>query len=101
VVVFLAPTAEDMVFNSLAMEFVIKLDDEFKLLYFSAEDLPKAVLSVWQSQAYLSEEWKPSCSFSGVTLAVLNIVIILANMTTCVIVPVITAFVIVAGPICK
>ena len=42
--VYRAPTPLDMVLNSLAMEFVLKLDDEFKATYFANH--PHAVAEV-------------------------------------------------------
>jgi len=104
-VVFIEQDIQDMILNSLAMEFLMQLDNEFEQLYFdnlpgSAEDIYDNVfVSYKENKVLLDDRQKDDkcfrcfsyCVFIPYKLLVITIFIF----------PVLCSFMMVVGPLCK
>ncbi len=93
-IVFITEDALNMVLNALALEFVMKLDDEFKEYYFQYN--AKAVTRIKRNMPPLPkiESWE--C-----TIIIADIVAFVINSIAIFLVPTVCAFFIFYGPICK
>jgi len=104
-VVFIEYDIRDMILNSLAMEFLMILDNEFEEMYFrfvpgAAEDIYDNIFVTYQENKKIIEERKKTdrC-FNCVTC----LVFIPYKILVCLmfLFPVFCSFMIFAGPICK
>lgn len=104
-VVFIEDDIQDMILNSLAMEFLMILDNEFEELYFeylpgSAEDIYDNIYVTYdKNKKLIKKKKKKSCCFNLIT-AVLFIPYKLLIITIFLF-PMICLFMTIAGPICK
>ena len=104
-IVFVEDEMRDMILNSLAMEFLMQLDNEFEELYFenlpgAAEDIYDTVFVTYdENRALIGDRRKKSSCFRCVSYA---LVIPYKLLVVAIFVfPAFCFFVMVAGPICK
>ena len=104
-IIFVEKDIQNMLLNSLAMEFLMTLDNEFEELYFeylpgSAEDIYDNIYVTYdKNKKLIKKKKKKSCCFNLIT-AVLFIPYKLLIITIFLF-PMICLFMTIAGPICK
>ena len=103
--VFVDDDINDMIMNSLAMEFLMNLDNEFEELYFKF--LPESAIDVYDNIFVTYQENKKIIAHRKKTDKCFNcvscLVFIPYKMLVCLmfLFPVFCSFMIFAGPICK
>lgn len=104
-VVFVDSDIQDMILNSLAMEFLMVLDNEFEELYFqympgSADDIYDNIFVSYEENKELLEERQKKdrcfCCFSGFIFIPYKLLVLSVFLF-----PVFCFFMIFAGPLCK
>ena len=93
-VTFITEDATNIVLNALAMEFVMKLDDDFKQEYFRFN--PGCVTRIYEDQLH---KRKTSSTVTNLILCPKALFAMLVS-TAFVLVPACSAFMVVYGPIC-
>lgn len=104
-IIFVEGDLQNMILNSLAMEFLMQLDNEFEAMYFeylpgSAEDIYDTIYVTYQENNELIKERqrKSHCfKYTSICLFVPYKLLIIALFVF----PVFCLFVMIAGPICK
>jgi hypothetical protein len=92
--VFIATSPLDIVLNSLAMEFVMQLDNEFKENYFKLNG--RAVRNILHHKWHILPEGKKNCVLN--CLEGINVFI---SPIICLLVPLCAVILVVYGPLCK
>ena len=104
-IVFVENDIQNMILNSLAMEFLMQLDNEFQEMYFNylpgaAEDIYDNIyVSYKENRALLEERYRESKCFKcfSYSLWVPYKILVLATFVF----PIVCLFMTIAGPICK
>ena len=104
-IIFVEDDIQNMLLNSLAMEFLMTLDNEFEELYFeylpgSAEDIYENIYVTYdKNKKIIKKKRKKSCFFNLITgLLFLPFKLLIITIF---LFPLICFFVIIVGPICK
>ncbi len=104
-IIFSEKDIQNMLLNSLAMEFLMKLDNEFEELYFeylpgAAEDIYDNIYVTYEkNKKLIKKKKKKSCCFNFVTNSLFIPYKLL--IITIFLFPIICLFMSIAGPICK
>ena len=104
-IIFVESDLQNMILNSVAMEFLMQLDNEFEEIYFeylpgSAEDIYDSIYVTYQENKELIKERrdKSSCfKYTSICLFIPYKILIIALF----IFPLFCLFVMIVGPICK
>jgi len=104
-IVFVENDIQNMILNSLAMEFLMQLDNEFQEMYFNylpgaAEDIYDNIyVSYKENRALLEDRYRESKCFKcfSYSLWVPYKILVLATFVF----PIVCLFMTIAGPICK
>lgn len=104
-IIFVESNLQDMILNSLAMEFLMQLDNEFEEMYFeylpgSAEDIYDTIYVTYQENKELIKERQEKSSCFKCTSRCLFIPYKLLILSLFIF-PVFCFFVMIGGPICK
>ena len=104
-IIFVESDIQNMILNSLAMEFLMKLDNEFVELYFeylpgSAEDIYDNIYVTYEKNQKLIKKKKKKSKCFNFTTCILFIPYKLLIITIFIF-PFICLFMSIAGPICK
>jgi len=104
-IVFVEDDIQNMILNSLAMEFLMQLDNEFQEMYFNylpgaAEDIYDNIyVSYKENRALLEDKYRESKCFKcfSYSIWVPYKILVLATFVF----PIVCLFMTIAGPICK
>ena len=104
-IVFVENDIQNMILNSLAMEFLMQLDNEFQEMYFNylpgaAEDIYDNIyVSYKENRVLLEDKYRESRCFKcfSYTLWVPYKILVIATFVF----PIVCLFMAIAGPICK
>lgn len=98
--VFITNGVSSMIFNALVVEFIMKVDEEYKEYYFKTN--ASAVTAIIKKGLHIPLQESPACDLKvSMVGTACSIVLGLPNLLSYFVVPVLCFVMCVYGPVCK